>query len=525
MACLARTPIHRSQSLTGGVRQAGCEVQGANLRLLPPPSFKLQPLFALGGSPGEKRVSSRRTNKLPECKTPEVFMEAACWSAQAACSPSTPDCEEDRHARRVLRRSRSAGAMTGSAVSDESRAARKRRFHSNPLPMSSPQLPAVSPLATVAAQWRPGPPKAPQTDDGRMSPSLSDTSTVASCSEASASPTPVSERSPQEAEARLPAATPLTLTRRMRTTRCDAEVLAAPLPTLFGSRGRQPSSCSAPGQRNGCKLELPTHPIGSWRKGAVIGSGSYGSVVRAQDSQTGGIFAVKQAVASETGNAGEKALEKLKVELDICRGLKHPNIVSYLGQQIVDGALFIFMEYMAGGSISSILKEYGPLSTKLLQQATRGAVAGLDYLHGCSPPVVHRDIKGANLLVDVDFCVKLADFGCSKQHSATTSFTTVGSIPWMAPEVILHQDGHGRKADIWSLGCTVLEMATAETPWGPDAFDNVMFALMHIAMSDALPPVPDTLPAPCRALLEDCLCRDPTNRPSADALLRHGFLQ
>mmetsp|Transcript_36099 Transcript_36099/g.116745 ORF Transcript_36099/g.116745 Transcript_36099/m.116745 type:complete len:512 (-) Transcript_36099:820-2355(-) len=511
MACLARTPIHRSQSLTGGVRQAGCEVQGANLRLLPPPSFKLQPLLALGGSPGtgEKSGSSNRASNLPACTTPEVFMEASCWCSPAALSPLTPESKEDRHVRRLLRRSRSAGAVVVSAVSETSRRVAQSRFNSNPLPTRSPP-----------ASWRLGLPEA------SASP-MPGSVCFSEETEARASPTPGSACSSEETEARLPAATPVALTRsrRMRNPSTDEAVLAAPLPTLLGSLSRQPSSCSAPGQRNGCGLELPAHVIGRWRKGAVIGSGSFGSVRRAQDVQNGCIFAVKEAVASETGNAGEKAIEKLKVELDICRGLKHPNIVSYLGQQIVDGALFIFMEYMAGGSISSILKEYGPLNSKLLKQATLGAVAGLDYLHGCSPPVVHRDIKGANLLVDVDFCVKLADFGCSKQHSATTSFTTVGSIPWMAPEVILHQDGHGRKADIWSLGCTVLEMATAETPWGPDAFDNVMFALMHIAMSDALPPVPDTLPAPCRALLEDCLCRDPTNRPSADALLRHGFLQ
>jgi mitogen-activated protein kinase kinase kinase len=61
---------------------------------------------------------------------------------------------------------------------------------------------------------------------------------------------------------------------------------------------------------------------------------------------------------------------------------------------------------------------------------------------------VHRDIKGANVLVDLNFCVRLADFGCSKRDDMTASYTTVGSIPWMAPEVIQREGGHGRKADI-----------------------------------------------------------------------------
>ncbi|CAE7571119.1 mkkA, partial [Symbiodinium sp. CCMP2456] len=122
-----------------------------------------------------------------------------------------------------------------------------------------------------------------------------------------------------------------------------------------------------------------------------------------------------------------------------------------------------------------------------------GVLAGLDYLHTRNPPVVHRDIKGANILVDLNFNVKLSDFGCSKREDLTKSFTTIGSIPWMAPEVISQQQGHGRKADIWSMGCAVLEMATAEKPWGNDAFDNVMYALRHISMTDAIPPIPDTL--------------------------------
>merc|ERR1712137_1117989 len=113
-------------------------------------------------------------------------------------------------------------------------------------------------------------------------------------------------------------------------------------------------------------------------------------------------------------------------------------------------------EYVAGGSMASMLREFGALPTNLLRDATSGLVEGLNYLHSQNPPVIHRDIKGANILVDLDFCVKLSDFGCSKRNNVTKSFTTTGSIPWMAPEVIQQQDGFGRKADIWSLGCSMM---------------------------------------------------------------------
>ncbi len=96
---------------------------------------------------------------------------------------------------------------------------------------------------------------------------------------------------------------------------------------------------------------------------------------------------------------------------------------------------------------------------------------GLEYLHNNN--VIHRDIKGANILVDNDGNVKLTDFGCAKQLEFTVNSlsnkenfnnTLKGSVPWMAPEVI-NQAVYDKKVDIWSFGCTILEMATAKTPW------------------------------------------------------------
>jgi mitogen-activated protein kinase kinase kinase len=118
-------------------------------------------------------------------------------------------------------------------------------------------------------------------------------------------------------------------------------------------------------------------------------------------------------------------------------------------------------------------------------------VEGLAYLH--DNKVIHFDIKAANLLVDSEGTVKLADFGCSKKIEATYSHSELvmslkGSIPWMAPEVI-KQTGSGRKADIWSVGCAVLEMLTARHPW-PD-FQNHLSAIMKIAMSNEIPEIPD----------------------------------
>lgn len=259
----------------------------------------------------------------------------------------------------------------------------------------------------------------------------------------------------------------------------------------------------------------------SWRLGSQIGAGSYGSVFRALDTETGQIFVVKQAAVEK---ADTSFREKLEGELKICKGLRHKNIVSYLGHDYDGDALYIHLEYVSGGSVASLLKEFGPFDLELLQNATRGMLKGLDYLHTHKPPVVHRDIKGANILIDDGFCAKLADFGCSKISTVTTSFTTLGSVPWMAPEVFT-KAGHGRKADIWSLGCTVLEMATAEKPWGNSMFDNVMFAIRQISMSEATPPIPACLDVQARDLVCQCLQRDPERRPRSRQLLRHEFMR
>lgn len=147
---------------------------------------------------------------------------------------------------------------------------------------------------------------------------------------------------------------------------------------------------------------------------------------------------------------------------------------------------------------------------------------GLQYLHTRKPNLIlHRDIKGANILVG-DGKVKLADFGCSKRTADTLSQTMRGSIPWMAPEVIM-SSGYGRRSDIWSFGCAIIEMATAKLPWG--GFDNPMAGMRRIGFSNEVPAVPDHLSAECQDFLSQCCIRDKTIRPLASALLQHSFVR
>jgi serine/threonine protein kinase len=260
-------------------------------------------------------------------------------------------------------------------------------------------------------------------------------------------------------------------------------------------------------------------------RGHLIGRGAFGCVYKALDRENGRIFVVKE-VELDVGNKDVKSYrERLMDELEICQTVSHTNIVSYLGHESDDTHLRLFLEYVAGGPMTSVLKEFGPLQGQLLKMAAGGMLEGLNYLHSRNPPIVHRDIKGANVLVDLNFCVRLADFGCSKRDEMTVSYTMLGSIPWMAPEVIQSEGGHGRKADIWSLGCTLIECASAERPWGNSKFDNnPVFAMWHIGSSDTTPPIPGTVCEEGRQLISRCVQRNPDDRPWTEDLLEMDFL-
>lgn len=262
--------------------------------------------------------------------------------------------------------------------------------------------------------------------------------------------------------------------------------------------------------------------ITRWKKGEQIGSGSHGCVFKAQNIVTGHLFVVKENRAN-----GTEYQDRLRRELDICKDLDHPHIVKCLGYDYCDHHLYVHLEYVSGGSLRGMLTEFGPLEQELMPVAMCGLVEGLNYLHTGSPPVVHRDIKSSNVLVGQDFCLKLADFGCSKRDDITISFSTVGSVLWMAPEVLRGQEGHGhgRKADIWSLGCVFIEMATAEKPWASKAFDNVFHAMKHIEGSEETPLVPSTLSKELRNLIARCLQRAESERALASELLEHELLK
>ncbi|NWW37997.1 M3K19 kinase, partial [Panurus biarmicus] len=265
-----------------------------------------------------------------------------------------------------------------------------------------------------------------------------------------------------------------------------------------------------------------------WTRGEVLGKGAYGTVYCGLTSQ-GQLIAVKQVVLDTPDQlTTEKEYQKFHEEVDLLKTLKHVNIVTYLGTCLEDNVLSIFMEFVPGGSISSILNRFGPLPEVVLCKYTKQILQGVAYLHdNC---VVHRDIKGNNVMLMPTGVIKLIDFGCARRLArASLSGTrsellrSVHGTPyWMAPEVI-NESGYGSKSDIWSLGCTVFEMATGKPPL---ASMDRLAAMFYIgARGGLMPALPQRFSSAAAEFVRACLTRDQHQRPSALQLLDHPFVK
>ncbi|KAI8643959.1 kinase-like domain-containing protein [Parasitella parasitica] len=270
-----------------------------------------------------------------------------------------------------------------------------------------------------------------------------------------------------------------------------------------------------------------------WMRGNLIGRGSFGRVYHAYNIATGEWFAVKQVDAVVTQSdkrnvALQEASDALYREILLLKDLDHVNIVQYLGYNLnmEEGHIYIFLEYVPGGSISSLLSEYKCLDESLTKFFTRQILQGLHYLH--KRHILHRDIKGGNVLIDNDGVCKITDFGLSKNqqqdsngaydgHSSHTQMK--GTLYWMAPEVLTNK--YSAKVDVWSLGCTVLEMITGEHPWMEL---TTLAALYQIGLHNA-PAIPENISDEAKDFLGQCLRIKPEDRPTATELLAHPFVQ
>jgi serine/threonine protein kinase len=248
-----------------------------------------------------------------------------------------------------------------------------------------------------------------------------------------------------------------------------------------------------------------------------LGRGSYGSVYKARMIDTGDIVAVKIIPLTEADEIGN-----VQKEISMLRDCDHPNIVRYYGSWRAPDALWIAMEYCAGGSITDIMHACNaPLEEDVISYVCNETLAGLTYLHAMGR--VHRDIKCGNILLTESGEVKLADFGVAAQLTSTLSKrnTFIGTPHWMAPEVIQasHYDG---KVDVWALGISLIEMAEIYPPRWRVNPNRVIFMVVR-------EPPPrledkDRWTLAFQDFIAQCLTKDPRSRPTARFLQQHKFL-
>ncbi|GJN78431.1 hypothetical protein PLIIFM63780_001925 [Purpureocillium lilacinum] len=254
-----------------------------------------------------------------------------------------------------------------------------------------------------------------------------------------------------------------------------------------------------------------------YRLGECLGKGAFGSVYKAFNWSTGEAVAVKQI---KLADLPKSELRMIESEIDLLKNLLHDNIVKYIGFVKSTDCLNIILEYCENGSLHSILKAYGKFPENLVGVYMTQVLQGLQYLH--DQGVIHRDIKGANILTTKDGTVKLADFGVSTSTLAggqDKEAQVVGTPYWMAPEII-QLSGASSASDIWSVGCTVIELLQGKPPYHNLAAMPALFAIVN----DDHPPLPEGISAAARDFLMQCFQKDPNLRVTARKLLRHAWI-
>ncbi|XP_043838128.1 STE20-like serine/threonine-protein kinase isoform X2 [Dromiciops gliroides] len=264
------------------------------------------------------------------------------------------------------------------------------------------------------------------------------------------------------------------------------------------------------------------NPEDFWEIIGELGDGAFGKVFKAQNKETNVL-----AAAKVIDTKSEEELEDYMVEIDILASCDHPNIVKLLDAFYYENNLWILIEFCAGGAVDAVMLELErPLTESQIQVVCKQTLEALNYLH--ENKIIHRDLKAGNILFTLEGDIKLADFGVSAKNTRTIQRrdSFIGTPYWMAPEVVMCETSKDRpydyKADVWSLGITLIEMAQIEPPHHEL---NPMRVLLKIAKSE-----PPTLAQPSKwssnfkDFLKKCLEKNVDARWNTSQLLQHPFV-
>ncbi|KAM3968715.1 LOW QUALITY PROTEIN: MAP4K3-like protein hppy [Aphomia sociella] len=254
-----------------------------------------------------------------------------------------------------------------------------------------------------------------------------------------------------------------------------------------------------------------------------IGSGTYGDVYKAKRLNGNNELAAIKVIKLEPGD--DFAI--IQQEILMMKDCRHPNIVAYYGSYLRRDKLWISMEYCGGGSLQDIYHVTGPLTEIQIAYMCRETLTGLSYLHSMGK--MHRDIKGANILLTECGDVKLADFGVSAQITATINKrkSFIGTPYWMAPEVaaVERKGGYNQLCDIWACGITAIELAELQPPMFELHPMRVLFLMSKSGFKPPQLKERERWSAVFHSFLKLALTKNPKKRPTADKLLQHALFQ
>ncbi|XP_043996275.1 serine/threonine-protein kinase 10 [Gambusia affinis] len=265
------------------------------------------------------------------------------------------------------------------------------------------------------------------------------------------------------------------------------------------------------------------NPNDIWEIVGELGDGAFGKVYKACNKETG-VLAAAKVIETKC----EEELEDYMVEIDILAKCDHRYIVKLLDAFYYENKLWIMIEFCAGGAVDANMLELDRgLTEPQIRVVCRQMLEALNYLHHMK--IIHRDLKAGNVLLTLEGDIKLADFGVSAKNTKTLQRrdSFIGTPYWMAPEVVMCETmkdaPYDYKADIWSLGITLIELAQIEPPHHEL---NPMRVLLKVAKSE-----PPTLDQPSKwsrdfnDFLRKALDKNPESRPSAAQLLEHPFVK
>ncbi|KAI8896127.1 kinase-like domain-containing protein [Globomyces pollinis-pini] len=246
--------------------------------------------------------------------------------------------------------------------------------------------------------------------------------------------------------------------------------------------------------------------------------GQFGVVQKVVHKPTNVLMALKEIRLELDQNK----LNHIIMELEVLHKSCHPQIIDFYGAFVLENCVYMSIEYMDGGSLDKLYK--GGIPEPILAKITRSMLDGLSYLKA-TLNVIHRDVKPTNVLANTQGQIKICDFGVSGQLVQSMAKTNVGCQPYMAPERITHSSfAYSWRADIWSLGLSIVEMALGYYPFKEFQNDSV-FAQLNAVVAGPAPTLPEAFTSDAQNFIALCLVKDPTIRPTYEMLLQSRWIK